>query len=138
MAKQNSTSKSKLIDTAALTDRPTIRIKGEVYEIRTKSELSALDLSGIGNWLDRIGQLQVIARDTPDVVTDAERKEYADLLTLVCRRVVAASAEVLSAMDEADRQYAVNRFFVPFQQAIGELLGAAGTSPQTGTESSRS
>jgi len=131
--------KPPLVDPAAMTGRATIRLRGGVYEIRTKSELSALDLSGLGHRLARIGELQTLANENSDAVTDADRQEYSDLLTLVCRRVVNAPESALSSMDEADKQYAVNRFFADFQQAIGRLLEAGnGKTRPIGTASSRS
>lgn len=89
-----------------LNDRPTIRINGKSYEMRTSDEFAFLTFRQHQRKFQRLGELLRKKK-----TTQAEEKEMARLLDEFVRELVIAPAAVHDKMRDSHRLEIVKAFF---------------------------
>lgn len=84
---------------AALTDRSTITIDGQAYDLINPEELSIVDTHRVGKWGARVQELY---KDI-DSGTDEQVAELASLLDKLCRVLWKAPAEIHDRLTDTQR-----------------------------------
>lgn len=93
------------LDLGSLNDRPTVRIDGKTYEMRTRDEFAYLTYRSQQRSFDRLGALMRKRR-----VTKAEEQEQARLLDAFVRQLVIAPEAIHDRMRDSHRLEIVKFF----------------------------
>ena len=110
-----------ILDLSTLNSRPSIKIDGKLYELRTIEELSFLHGSDETARFNRLRQLMATKRKSKRTVADIKRA-----LDDFCRLILLAPPKVHAALLDTHRAEIVNAFFTHQRIATkGPMRGRA-------------
>lgn len=127
-----------ILDLSTTASRPHVRIDGETYELRGKTDLSLADYSTLQRLLPRLGSL-LVKSDGPTGLTRGDNKELDELLEQGCTLAFLGASSVLKRVQQVDRILLFRAFFEPLAPHLQRLMqgGRQEIARSSGTRRSR-